>query len=151
LRIPQWNCNLERIEIFDTLGVDLIGCRSLKTTSEIMTLIQKSEIRNVTGITDSEAQRICDYLQGAVYCWCKNRSEEWFSVRDLFGGENFDWTGTPIGVLYEKHISKGKSDDNAISDAGKDAGWILKKIIEDDLRNFETKKEELIRKYRWRK
>jgi len=114
-----------------------------------MTLIPKSEIRNVKDLTSDEIQRIYDYLQGAVYCWCKNRMGEWFSARDLFGGENFDWNGTPIIKLYEKHKSKGKKDDNAIKDAGKDVGWILKKIIDDDHRNFETKTEDLIRKYRW--
>lgn len=116
-----------------------------------MTLIQKSVIRNVKRITDEQKQRIYDYLQGAAYCWCKNRSEEWFSVRNLFGGDNFDWTGTPLIVLYDKHKAKGKSDADAISGAGKDAGWILKRILEDDQRNFETKKEELVRKYKWKK
>lgn len=116
-----------------------------------MTLIPKSQIREVKGITKTEKQRIADYLQGAVYCWCKNRFEEWFSVRDLFGGDNFDWSGTPMTVLYEKHRTKGKSDSDSISDAGKDAGWILKNVIDTDRRQFETKKEELIRKYRWKK
>lgn len=116
-----------------------------------MTLISKSQIRDVKEITNAEKQRIYDYLQGAVYCWCKNRFDEWFSVRDLFGGANFDWNGTPMIALYLKHKSKGKTDDKAIADAGKDAGWILKKIIDDDNREFETKKEELIRKYRWKK
>ena len=114
-----------------------------------MTLIPKSEIRQVKGISTVEFQRIYDYLQGAVYCWCKNKSREWFSAREFLGGENFDWNGTPMIVLYEKHIRKGKTDEQAISDAGKDAGWILKKVIHDDQRNFETKKENLIRKYRW--
>jgi len=116
-----------------------------------MSLIPFSEIRDVKNITTEEKQRIYDFLQGAVYCWCKNRIDEWFSVRDLMGGENFDWNGTPLIVLYNKHIGKGKSDDNAISDAGKDAGWIVKKVIDDDQRNFQTKKEELVRKYRWKK
>ena len=116
-----------------------------------MTLIPHSEIRNVKGITSTETLRIYDYLQGAVYCWCKNRLDEWFSVRDLFGGENFDWNGTPMIVLFIKHQNKGKSNDQAITDAGKDAGWILKKIIDDDQREFETKKEDLVRKYRWKK
>jgi len=31
----------------------------------------------------------------------------------------------------------------------KDAGWILKKVLENDERKFETKKESLIRKYKW--
>jgi len=114
-----------------------------------MTLIPKSEIRNVTDLTPVETQRIYDYLQGAVYCWCKNKMGKWFSARDLFGGENFDWKGTPIIKLYEKHESKGKTYDEAVKGAGIDVGWILKRVINDDLRKFETKKEELIRKYRW--
>lgn len=115
-----------------------------------MTLIPKSEIRNVKDLTPGEIQRIYDYLQGAVYCWCKNQKDEWFSARELFGGENFDWNGTPIIKLYEKHKSKGKKEDDVIKDAGIDVGWILKKVTDDDDRNFETK-EDYIRKYRWLK
>ena len=40
-----------------------------------MSLIPFSEIRDVKNITTAEKQRIYDFLQGAVYCWCK-RSEE---------------------------------------------------------------------------
>jgi len=82
-----------------------------------MTLAPTSEIRNVTGISDQENQRIRDFLQGAVYCWCKNRNDEWFAFRDLMGGPNFDWSATPIIVLYEKHINGGKPQDQAIADA----------------------------------
>jgi hypothetical protein len=56
-----------------------------------------------------------------------------------------------LDAIDQKHKSKGKTDDKAISDAGKDAGWILKRVIDNDSRDFETKKEELIRKYRWKK
>ena len=115
-----------------------------------MTLIIKSQIRNVTSLTLTENQRIIDYLQGAVYCWCKNRKDEWFSARDLFGGDNFDWRGTPLITLYKKHKSKGKNDNDAIKAAGIDVGWILKKVINNDARKFETKDNEgRIRKYRW--
>lgn len=65
------------------------------------------------------------------------------------GGENYYWEGTPLFVLYSKHESKGKDWETAVKDAGKDSGWILKKLIDQDKRQFETKKEELIRKYRW--
>ena len=44
-------------------------------------------------------------------------------------------------ALYEKN-----EDINA---AGIDAGWLLKKVIDRDKRHFETKKEELVRKYKW--
>ncbi len=114
-----------------------------------MSLIQKSEVREVRGITDEQKLSIVDFLQGAVYSWCKNRPNEWFSMRNLMGGDNFYWEGTPLFDLFQKHKNKGKSNNEAIESAGKDSGWILKKVIEKDKREFETKKEELIRKYRW--
>ena len=57
-----------------------------------MTLVPPSEIRDVTGITPGDTQAIYHFLQGAMYCWCKNRKDEWFSLRDLMGKENFDIT-----------------------------------------------------------
>ncbi len=111
-----------------------------------MALRESSETREVGGITSQQKQRICDFLQGAVYCWCKNRADEWFSMRDLMGGDNYDWDGTPLFVLYQKH--EGVSDD-PVGDAGKESGWLLKKVISDDQRVFESMREEQIRKYRW--
>ena len=64
-------------------------------------------------------------------------------------GENYFWEGTPLLVLYTKHESKGKDWLLAVKDAGRDSGWILKRVINQDQRKFRTKKEELIRKYKW--
>lgn len=114
-----------------------------------MSLINVTEVRDVKGIKQEEKQRIIDFLQGTVYCWCKNRKNEWFSLRDLMGGDNFYWEGTPLLVLYEKHENKGKNSESAVKDAGKDSGWLLKKVIVDDKRSFETKYEGFNRKYRW--
>ena len=80
-----------------------------------MSLEENTQVRDVNGISENEKKSICDYLQGAVYCWCKNKPKEWFSVRDLCGGENFDWNRTPMIVLFEKHKNKGKSDEDAIN------------------------------------
>jgi hypothetical protein len=113
-----------------------------------MSLTPPSEIRNVTDISDHENQRIRDFLQGAVYCWCKNRNDEWFALRYLMGGPNFDWSATPLNVLYEKHLNRGKNEDQAVEDAGKDCGWLVKSVINDDDRQFETITEEQTRKYR---
>lgn len=112
-------------------------------------LKKESEVRTVTGISPEDKEKIIAFLQGAVYCWCNNMKDEWFSARDFLGGDNYYWEGTPLFVLYEKHISLGKDIDSSTKDAGKDAGWLLKKVIDDDKRTFETKKEDLIRKYRW--
>ena len=105
----------------------------------------ESEIRKVYEITQEEETAICNFLQGAVYCWCKNRPDEWFGMRDLMGGDNYYWQGTPLYCLYIKHSDKS----TAVEDAGKDSGWLLKKIIYEDKRHFDTKKEGLIRKYKW--
>ena len=62
------------------------------------------------------------FSQGAVYSWCKNRKGEWFSLRDLMGGGNFYWNGTPLLDLYLKQKNLGGNSEISIEDAGKDAG-----------------------------
>lgn len=111
-----------------------------------MSLSRDSEVRKVTGITEAQERRICDFLQGAVYCWCKNRSGEWFSMRDLMGGDNNEWAGTPLFVLYQKHED---SSDDPVRQAGRDSGWLLKKVVREDERRFDTREANLIREYRW--
>jgi len=120
-----------------------------------MAIIGGGYVRNVLDLGENKDEHeqnkndICNFLQGAVYCWCKNKKDIWFSMRDLMGGDNFYWQGTPLIVLFEKHKALGKDDESANKEAGKESGWLLKHVIDKDKRNFETKKEELIRKYRW--
>lgn len=104
--------------------------------------------RNVHGLSPNDLQRIRDFLQGAVYCWCKNRKGEWFSARDFLGGDNFYWEHYPLGILYFRQIEMGKSHDEAFEQAAKDAGHILKKMLKDDDRTFETEGG-YTRSYRW--
>ena len=112
----------------------------------------KSDLRKVSGLTDTETQRIKDYMLGSIYCWIKNQkdgdSSLWFAVRDLVGGENTKWDGTPLDVIYKKHLHE-KTSDEAFEQAAKDIGWIMKSVIFEDKRLFETKKEGMVRKYRW--
>jgi len=115
-----------------------------------MTLIKKSGIHNVTGISDNEKRDIINFLQGAVYCWCKNRKSKWFALRDLMGGDNYYWEGTPMCVLYDKHHKDlGKSSDDAVKGAAKDAGWLLKRMLDDDKRHFHTNDEGYVNQYLW--
>lgn len=114
-----------------------------------MALTPQTEVREVQVLTNQQKASIREFLQGAVYCWCKNRKDEWFSMRDLMGGDNYEWEGTPLFDLYAKQTSKGVLGEAAVDQAGKDGGWLLKRVISDDKRNFETKKEEQIRKHRW--
>ena len=112
-----------------------------------MIIIGNKELRSVSVISADEERDIMNFLQGAVYCWCKNRKNEWFSLRDLMGGDNYCWNDTPMIKLWEKH-SKLEKDD-PVGEAGKDGGWLLKKVVHKDKRKFETKEEDVIRKYRW--
>ena len=89
------------------------------------------------------------YLQGAEYSWVKNRKDEWFAARNLVGGEKFEWSGTTLIVLYDKHIKKGKSTTEAITNAAQDLGWLLKSVLNNDKRHFEAGKKDLVAAYRW--
>ena len=44
--------------------------------------------KGVNGFTDVQLELMKAYLQGAVYCWCKNRKNQWFAARNLIGGDN---------------------------------------------------------------
>ncbi len=113
-------------------------------------LLKETKIRDVSAISLEQKQSILDFLQGCIYCWCNNNPNQWFSLRDLMGNHNYDWHDTPLIFLYEKHRYKlHKSNEISIQAAGKDAGWLLKKVIHEDKRKFDTKKENLIRQYKW--
>jgi hypothetical protein len=108
-----------------------------------------AKIHDLTGLTDEEKARVRDFLQGAVYCWCKNRKDEWFGMADLMGGDNNDWEGTPLIRLYENQKEGGKTHEEARERAGIDSGWLLKAVIHGDLRRFETEETPVKRQYRW--
>lgn len=114
-----------------------------------MALTEISELRDVHGIDPSQKAAIKAFIQGTVYCWCKNRKGEQFAARDLMGGENFEWSGTPLIALYEKHVSQGKDVNASIDAAGRDLGWLLKTVLAEDKRTFEATQRALVAAYRW--
>lgn len=106
--------------------------------------------KGVNGFTNLEIQMMKSFLQGAVYCWCKNRPDEWFAARDLLGGENYFWEGTPLYRLYEVYYNEGENEQEyAISEAGKAAGRLLKIVLLEDKREFECHKGYNAKSYRW--
>lgn len=114
-----------------------------------MTLVPPSELRDVAGIDGHELDLVRAYLQGAVYSWVKNRSGEWFAVRDLVGGENTDWAGTPLQRLYDRHLESGRTEEEAFEAAAKDVGWIMKRLLAEDSRVFEFDNSQYANMYRW--
>lgn len=87
------------------------------------------------GLTDEQVLRISDYLQGAVYCWCKNRLDEEFGAQRLVGEENKDWTGTPLQDCYVHRVESESPDP--VKEAGKDCGHLLRRMLQEDRRKFQ--------------
>lgn len=114
-----------------------------------MSLTKKSKLRDVNGISETEKALIKAFLQGAIYCWVKNRKGEQFAARDLMGSENFEWKGTPLFVLYKKHKNGGKDHKSALKSAAKDLGWLMKAVLADDKRTFKVSKSGLVNSYCW--
>lgn len=113
-------------------------------------VIGHTSYRNVHGFTPREIERMLDYLLGAVQVWCRDRHGEWFAARDLLGGANYYWQGTPLMRLYEYYMEQSDEDDvYSVSQAGRAAGHLLKRVlIEDTKRIYETR-QGFTREYRW--
>jgi len=114
-----------------------------------MALLPISKIHKVRGITVEEKELIKNYMQGAIYTWIKSDPKKPFSVRDLVGGINNDWNGTPLIALYKKHRTAGKDSVAAMAGAGVDLGWIVKDVLASDKRTFKAKKRGLVSSYNW--
>ncbi len=103
-----------------------------------MSLTKKSRLRKKFGIDEEQLSLAKDFLRRSVYeriqsCNYKNKV---FALRDLVGGKNSDWGGSPLQCLYDKHWDKRKEKQSAIKEAGKEAGWILKNVISEDKQLF---------------
>ena len=114
-----------------------------------MTLRPNSETRSISGVTPEQLRAIKLFMQGAIYCWVKNRKGKEFRVRDLMGGENFSWEGTPLQVLYDNQVRTGRSSEESIAEAGKDLGWIVKDVLVEDKRTFKADHDGWVATYRW--
>ena len=104
-------------------------------------------INNINSVHGSEKKRAKAFLKKKVYCWCKNQPDKEFAARDLVGGKNKNWNGTPLQKVY-KHHRHSKSIEKAYTQAGIDVGWLLKGVLHDDERCFELIKRD-VNHYKW--
>lgn len=104
-------------------------------------------IRTISAkLSDVENELAKAYIKGAVHGFCNNNPEHDFSARILFGGDNRDWHNTPLQDIYEYH--KNANHPDSASQAGIDVGWLLKEVLEEDVRTFEVNGRDTGRKYR---
>lgn len=95
--------------------------------------------RAVHGISEVQKQCIMHFLQGSVYCWCKNCEGKPFAARDLLGGDNYYWQDIPMMALFEYYRNGNDANNEyAIEEAGKAAGRLLYQLLYDDKREFQT-------------
>lgn len=113
-------------------------------------IIGNPSLKNVHGFTNEEILRMCDYLLGAVQSWCRDRHGEWFAARDLLGGANYDWQGTPLFRLYEHYMEQSNNNiDYSVKQAGRSAGHLLKRVLTQDTKRLYETREGYTRQYRW--
>ena len=113
-------------------------------------LIKDNRIINVTIVTTIEKQNIISYLDQIISGWINKRPNEWFNFKDLLDFylcQHENWNGTPLQVLYDNYIKKGKNHEQALDLGGKAAGKLLKETVHKRQEKFDTKKEYL-RKYK---
>lgn len=113
-----------------------------------MSLMKEDALRPVPGLARTDQIRIKAFLQGAVYCWCANRPDEWFTLRELLG-EPAQWgESTPLRALIVKHLMT-KPREVALTAAARDGACILQEAMFEDARLFESMQDAVARKYRW--
>ena len=78
-----------------------------------------------------------NYLLGAINCFIRQKKSDWFKAKDIILG---NWNGTPLQQIYDFFISNGLSEEESWKKAGMCLGQILKKVIFDNSRTFETRK-----------
>lgn len=98
-----------------------------------MSLKPKSKIQSISAkLSQMDIEIIKVYMRGCVQGFCCNNSTKSFSVSTLFGGENRDWRDTPMQRIYDYHKREGATDKEAYDRTKKDAGWLLKAVLDED-------------------
>ena len=103
----------------------------------------------VHGLPIADRNMICVYLQGEVFSWCAKHGDEWFAARNIVGGVNTKWEGTPLYRLYQFYENMNRGDVYAKHQAGVALGHLLKYVIRENKRMFRTRVAGQVRQYQW--
>ncbi|GHT17865.1 hypothetical protein AGMMS4956_21390 [Bacteroidia bacterium] len=113
-------------------------------------LTKDISIREVQGILPEKKQRIRDFLQGAVYCWCNSNSQnDPFCVANLVGGNNYYWQETPLSDLFKHYKTLYSSNEKGFSMARLAVGSLLEEVLSKDKRLYAVEKRGERNFYRW--
>lgn len=93
------------------------------------------------------------YLQGGVYALLINATSNEFATRDIVGGENRDWEGTPLQSIYDGLVKEYSPDKKKAYDrAAIEVGYLLKEVLLKDRRDFShVDSSDRAKHYKWNK
>ena len=90
-------------------------------------MIDLSDTPNLQSLSNVQISKIEDFINNRIDEWIKTNPNTEFSVKSLFGNDNWNWNGTDIQQLHD--INSNKGYDEAFVEAGKYAGILLNKIV----------------------
>lgn len=106
-------------------------------------LIKDNKIINTYIVNTAEKNDIISYLDQIISGWINKSPNEWFNFKDLLDfylSQHENWNGTPLQVLYDNYIKKGKNHEQALDLAGKSVGKLLKETVHKREEKFDTEK-----------
>ena len=106
-------------------------------------LIKDNKIINTYIVNTAEKNDIISYLDQIISGWINKSPNEWFNFKDLLDfylSQHENWNGTPLQVLYDNYIKKGKNHEQALDLAGKAVGKLLKETVHKREEKFDTEK-----------
>lgn len=96
-----------------------------------------NNLRNVHGLSDTERARAIDFIRNLVDQRLNTSPTAIFRAVDLMGRKVFTtWADTPLDPLYRYYYRKRRDNQYAMRQAGIAAGYLLKRVIENDSRSF---------------
>ena len=94
------------------------------------------EERNVNSVTENQKKEVKEFLACLVRIWCLTTPEKSFTCSELLN--NADWEKKPLCYMYDYYKKQGESDEEAKNHDSVDIGWLLKEVISEMPRKFET-------------
>lgn len=97
------------------------------------------EERNINSVTESQKKEVKEFLACLVRIWCLTTPEKSFTCAELLKIlNNADWQKKPLCYMYDYYKNKDESDEEAKNHDSVDIGWLLKEVISEMPRKFET-------------
>lgn len=87
---------------------------------------QKSSV--FESLTPMQQAELITFVNGMIQGALAYKNQ--FTTVSLIGGKNRNWNNTPLDYIYQYHVNKNSKDPEI--EAGKDAGRILKYIMDID-------------------